>query len=184
MLPDGCSFEVFPYRGKFAVMRKIGDRLRGYAERMPLQYRLVVIVDRDEDECAELKSMLEQYCKCTGLLSRSVVGSADWQVVTRIAVEELEAWYFGDWSAVRRACPRVSNKTSRAKHPTKTLTRSKGEPGRPSSEYCEDTAISGKACPRHRRLPTSESISTGRIVNLTVSKPSSRHQFFFASRLQ
>ena len=30
-----------------------------------------------------------------------------------MAIEELEAWYFGDWSAVRRAYPRVSAKVPR-----------------------------------------------------------------------
>lgn len=29
-------------------------------------------------------------------------------MVTRIAIEELEAWYFGDWQAVCRAFPGVS----------------------------------------------------------------------------
>jgi hypothetical protein len=29
-------------------------------------------------------------------------------VVNRIAIEELEAWFFGEWSAVRQAYPRVS----------------------------------------------------------------------------
>jgi hypothetical protein len=28
--------------------------------------------------------------------------------VNRIAIEELEAWYFGDWNAVKSAYPRVS----------------------------------------------------------------------------
>jgi hypothetical protein len=28
-------------------------------------------------------------------------------VVTRLAIEELEAWYFGDWEAVRAAYPRL-----------------------------------------------------------------------------
>ena len=31
-----------------------------------------------------------------------------WQVANRIVIEELEAWYFGDWRAVLRAFPRVS----------------------------------------------------------------------------
>ena len=30
-------------------------------------------------------------------------------MVNRIVVEELEAWYFGDWEAVRSAFPRVSS---------------------------------------------------------------------------
>jgi hypothetical protein len=29
-------------------------------------------------------------------------------VINRIVIEELEAWYFGDWSAVKVAFPRVS----------------------------------------------------------------------------
>jgi broad specificity phosphatase PhoE len=29
------------------------------------------------------------------------------QVVNRIVIEELEAWFFGDWQAVRNAYPRV-----------------------------------------------------------------------------
>ena len=34
-------------------------------------------------------------------------------IVNRIAIEELEAWYFGDWEAVRTAYPRVSQNVSR-----------------------------------------------------------------------
>jgi energy-coupling factor transporter ATP-binding protein EcfA2 len=30
------------------------------------------------------------------------------QLVNRIAIEELESWYFGDWEAVRKAFPRVA----------------------------------------------------------------------------
>ena len=30
------------------------------------------------------------------------------QLVNRVVIEELEAWYFGDWEAVRSAYPRVS----------------------------------------------------------------------------
>eukprot|EP00952_Eustigmatos_sp_NYUAD-ZCMA_P000116 313-Eustigmatos_ZCMA.PRE.1 len=31
-----------------------------------------------------------------------------WQLVNRIAIEELESWYFGDWDAVKAESPRVS----------------------------------------------------------------------------
>jgi hypothetical protein len=38
-------------------------------------------------------------------------------VVNRLAIEELEAWYFGDWDAVKAAYPRVSNAVAdRAKY--------------------------------------------------------------------
>lgn len=89
-------------------MRKIGNRLRGYSKWMPDNCRVVVVVDRDGDACKDLKSTLEDVCKSVGLRSRRAAGGADWQVVTRIAIEELEAWYFGDWQAVCTAFPRVS----------------------------------------------------------------------------
>ena len=92
-------------------MRKLETRLKGYAAWLPPEYRIVVIVDRDNDDCQNLKSTLEQKCKNVGLRSRRVANGLDWQVVTRIAIEELEAWYFGDWQAVRSAYPRASPNT-------------------------------------------------------------------------
>ncbi|MCE2491794.1 MAG: DUF4276 family protein [Alphaproteobacteria bacterium] len=108
ILSADCTFGIYPYPGKDALLRKIGDRLKGYATWMPAEYRIVVVVDRDGDECEELKSRLEQICESAGLRSRRAAGGPDWQVVTRIAIEELEAWYFGDWPAVCAAYPRVS----------------------------------------------------------------------------
>ena len=108
MLPEDVTFQVFPYQGKHALLKKIGARLRGYSTWMPTEYRIVLIVDRDNDDCLELKSRLERICENAGLRSRRVAGGPDWQIVTRIAIEELEAWYFGDWSAVHAAYPRVS----------------------------------------------------------------------------
>lgn len=108
MLPENCTFGIYPYPGKYALLRKIGARLRGYATWMPAEYRIVVIVDRDADECGELKRRLEEICETAGLRSRQAAAGPDWQIVTRIAIEELEAWYFGDWSAVCAAYPGVS----------------------------------------------------------------------------
>lgn len=107
-LPANCTFGIRAYKGKEALLRKIGGRLEGYAIWMDEGLRIVVIVDRDRDDCKKLKSNLEKICKDSGLRSKQAVGGPDWQVVTRIAIEELEAWYFGDWDAVRAAYPRVS----------------------------------------------------------------------------
>ena len=106
-LPPHCTFEIFVHPGKHALLRRLGSRLRGYANWMPPEYRIVVVVDRDSDECEELKLRLEQICESVGLRSRRAAGGPEWQVVTRIAIEELEAWYFGDWPAVRAAYPRI-----------------------------------------------------------------------------
>ncbi len=50
---------------------------------------------------------LEVIAQRARLRSRSRAGGLPWQLVNRIAVEELEAWYFADWEAVRAAYPRV-----------------------------------------------------------------------------
>ena len=107
-LPEECGFQIHRYQGKQALLRKIEARLKGYATWMPDNYRIVVIVDRDSDDCRELKATLERNCKSARLRSRRACRDSSWQVVTRIAIEELEAWYFGDWQAVRTAYPKVS----------------------------------------------------------------------------
>ena len=109
ILPENCTFGIYNYQGKSALLRKLENRLKAYSymKHMPINYRIVVIVDRDRDDCKELKSRLEQICNNAGLRSRQAVGSTDWQIVTRIAIEELEAWYFGDWQAVQQAYPKV-----------------------------------------------------------------------------
>ena len=108
LLPEGPTFSIHSFRGKRNLLKRLRDRLRGYANWMPENYRIVVVVDRDNDECRMLKNQLETMATDSGLLSRSRAGGGPWQVVNRIAIEELEAWYFGDWNAVCKAYPRVS----------------------------------------------------------------------------
>ena len=107
-LPEGCTFGIYTYQGKPALLRKLPARLRGYSAWMQAEHRIVLIADRDGDECDDLKSVLEEICESAGLRSRRAAGGGDWQVVTRVAIEELEAWYFGDWQAVCAAYPGVS----------------------------------------------------------------------------
>ena len=63
-------------------------------------------MDRDDDDCQELKRRLEVSAAGAGLTTRTT-NPAAYQVVTRLAIEELEAWFFGDWDAVSAAYPRV-----------------------------------------------------------------------------
>lgn len=113
ILPKYCTFEIHAHQGKVALLRKLENRLKAYAQWLPPEFRIVVIVDRDKDDCQELKSKLEHICKKAGLQSRRTASGSDWQVVTRIAIEELEAWYFGDWEAVCSAFHRASPNTPR-----------------------------------------------------------------------
>ncbi|MCY3879250.1 MAG: DUF4276 family protein [Rhodobacteraceae bacterium] len=107
VLSDNQTFAIHSFQGKHALLKKLEARLKGYASWMPDYYRILVVVDRDGDDCRKLKSQLEKYCGNAGLISRRNAAGTEWQVVTRIAIEELEAWYFGDWQAVRATYPRV-----------------------------------------------------------------------------
>ena len=108
ILPVDCSFEIHTFRGKRDLLGKLENRLRGYARWLPDDWRIVVVVDRDEDDCLRLKQQLEDVASGANLRTRSRADDRPWQLVNRIAVEELEAWYFGDWEAVRGAYPKVS----------------------------------------------------------------------------
>lgn len=107
LLPEDRTFEVHPFQGKSDLLSKLEARLRGYASWLPPDWRLVVVVDRDDDDCRSLKLQLEAIAHRAGLLTRSTAGTAPWQLVNRVAIEELEAWYFGDWDAVRETYPRA-----------------------------------------------------------------------------
>ncbi len=107
LLGDRSTFQIHVYQGKVDLLGKLEARLRGYAKWLPPNARIVVLVDRDDDDCATLKGRLERSAAAAALSTPRRAGRSDWRVVTRIAIEELEAWYFADWAAVRRAYPRV-----------------------------------------------------------------------------
>ncbi len=113
LLPPDRSFDVHPFQGKPDLLGKLASRLRGYAAWLPEDSRIVVVVDRDDDDCAALKARLEEIAADALLSTRSHTAGRDWQVVNRIAIEELEAWYFGDWEAVRTVYPRVPSTVPR-----------------------------------------------------------------------
>ena len=75
---------------------------------MPDTWRIIVLVDRDDDNCVALKSKLEIIAIDAGLQTKTITSGQRFQIINRIAIEELEAWFFGDWSAVVAAYPRVS----------------------------------------------------------------------------
>lgn len=102
-ISGGLSFEIYPYRCKQDLLGKLPGRLRGYAAWLPQDWRVLVIVDRDDDDCAALKRRLEKAAHDAGLRTKTQRGGGGFQVVNRLAIEELEAWFFGDWDAVRAA---------------------------------------------------------------------------------
>ena len=102
------DFEIMRFRCKDDLMKQAPLRLKGYAAWLPENWRILVLVDRDDDDCHELKARLEAMAASAGLLTKTRRGQGQaFQVVNRIAIEELEAWFFGDWEAVRSAYPKV-----------------------------------------------------------------------------
>ncbi|MEO8409281.1 MAG: DUF4276 family protein [Propionivibrio sp.] len=107
VLPEGATFEIYPYQCKDDLLAKLPSRFMGYSSWLPNSWRIIVVVDRDDDDCEALKERMESMAIDAHLRTRTVAVAADWQVANRIAIEELEAWYFGDWQAVEDAYPRV-----------------------------------------------------------------------------
>ena len=107
-LPADTHVEYIKFNGKHALMKKLVKSLRGFSGFQPNDTRYFIIVDRDQQDCQQLKSKLETLVRQSGLTTRAH-RKPDWQAVTRIAIEELEAWYFGDWQAVRAVYPKLPN---------------------------------------------------------------------------
>lgn len=95
------------FQGKPDLVKHLESRLRGYAKRRAEgdDVRVAVLVDRDEDDCAQLKRKLDGIALRVGMSAKD--GGQGRVVVNRIAVRELENWFYGDWSAVRAAYRRV-----------------------------------------------------------------------------
>ena len=113
LLDGRATFTIHAHQGKSDLIGKLAGRLRGYAKWLPEIVRIVVLVDLDDDNCDALKQRMEQYAKTAGLLTRTSAGEAPWRVVNRIAIVELEAWFFGEWTAVRNAYLGVSKSIPR-----------------------------------------------------------------------
>ena len=107
LLPLERTFTVRTIGSKSVLRKKIEGRLRGYKHEIPDGYRIIVLLDRDQEDCRELKTEMENKVGKVGLPTISQVSDGSWRVAIRIAIEELEAWYFGDWQAVKSAFPRV-----------------------------------------------------------------------------
>jgi hypothetical protein len=100
--------DIITFQGKSDLLQELPGRLGGYRKWSPPGLRIVVVVDRDNDDCLELKRKLEAWARQVGFVTKSSAKDGSFTVVNRIAIEELEAWFFGDWEAVRSAYPKVS----------------------------------------------------------------------------
>lgn len=91
LMPADRTYEVHAFQDKSDLLRNLPMRLRGYRRWLPADWRLVVLVDRDADDCQELKKKLDNIAGESGLTTRSSTGGGAWQVANRVVIEELEA---------------------------------------------------------------------------------------------
>jgi len=113
---DFVTFDVHAHQGKLDLLQSLPRRLRGYKPWLPDDWRIVVLLDRDADDCVALKAQLEAMAQSAGFHTPTAGGrTSPVQVLNRIAIEELEARFFGDISAIVAAYPGVpANLTARA----------------------------------------------------------------------
>lgn len=111
ILSDSITFETHSFQGKQDLLSKLPNRLKGYKKWIPNDYIILILVDKDNEDCQKLKRKLEKIAIDAGFVTKSVAKSKSkkkYQLINRIMIEELEAWFFGDIQAVTKAYPKVS----------------------------------------------------------------------------
>ncbi|MBF0550040.1 MAG: DUF4276 family protein [Deltaproteobacteria bacterium] len=113
-LPKAHTFKVIPHRGKGKIPKnpsvepeprhqglldQLPAKLRAYGKALdPDTDRILVLVDLDDEDCPELKDRLNSllgYCHPAPT------------ALFRIAIEETEAFYLGDPTAIKKAFPKA-----------------------------------------------------------------------------
>jgi hypothetical protein len=106
LLSDNTDFRIITFQGKSDMLQKLPYRMRGY-KWIPEDFRIVTLVDKDKQNCLEIKTKLEQAAILAGFSTKTSVRDSRFQVLNRIVIEELESWFLGDLEAVRQAYPRL-----------------------------------------------------------------------------
>jgi hypothetical protein len=120
LLPSDCTFACIPHQGKDDLLRRLPGRLKNYARLLPANAELRVVVMMDADaNCQQRKKELERLVAAAGLLTKASAAAAGqaFQVITRLAVTELEAWFLGDRAAIQAAYSRVHPNHFKGIHP-------------------------------------------------------------------
>lgn len=100
-----CFFHAF--EGKDDMLEELPKFMKGH-KWIPNDWRIFVLIDEDRRDCHQLKERLEAAAHEAGFVTKSSADSnGDFQVVNRIAIEELEAWFFGDVEALHAAYPKI-----------------------------------------------------------------------------
>jgi len=110
LLKNRARAKVINLGSKYKLLKVLPKRLAAYAQRIAdgESLRVVVLVDRDDDDCERLKVALERMAAAAGLPTKSSpAANGQFVVLNRIVVEELESWFIGDPLALRKAFSRL-----------------------------------------------------------------------------
>lgn len=102
------TFNIHAHQGKPDLLAKLPGRLAGYRHWIPDNWYVVILMDLDSADCVDSKDRLENIASRAGLITKSMAGrGGSFKVINRLAIEELEAWFFGDVKALAGAYPRI-----------------------------------------------------------------------------
>lgn len=105
IIGDIHTFKIHNFQNKDRLLKRLPERMQSYSKFVPDDWRIVIIVDEDRDNCQELKNKL---CNASSIVTKQK-GNI---VLHRIAVEELESWFIGDVQAIRVEYERIPDSLS------------------------------------------------------------------------
>lgn len=109
LLGEAHTYQILTHGGKDDLLKKLATKLRSYrAYITTMDCRFIVIIDRDSEDCVALKNRLEVIASEAGIVTKTQATNGVFHLINRIAIEELEAWFLGDFSAINAAYPRVN----------------------------------------------------------------------------
>lgn len=106
LIGNRAQWKLINLGSKYKLLRALPQRLAAYSQRIGQgeDLRVMVLVDRDDDDCEVLKRRLEAAAINAGLATKSTPDAEGrFHIVNRIVIEELESWFIGDASALRKA---------------------------------------------------------------------------------
>ncbi len=152
------TFRIHTHQGKPDLIKKLPDRLVGYKHWLPDDWNIVVLIDLDSANCVDSKNQLEEIASNAGFITKSAAGQGRrFQVLNRLAIEELEAWFFGDVPALVAAYPRI---------PTNLGNR---------SGYRDPDAIRGGTCEALSRVLKANGYHRGGLPKVAAARNISLH---------
>lgn len=117
LVKQRAQWKLINLGSKYKLLKALPQRLAAYRQRIAAgeDLRVVVLVDRDNDDCAALKVQLEDAARRSSLATKSDPDiDGQFYVVNRIVIEELESWFIGDPAALRQAftsLPRIDERS-------------------------------------------------------------------------